>query len=167
MLPVYAAPPNIVLILADDLGYTDLGSYGSEIRTPTLDALAERGIRFSNYHTAASCAPTRAMILTGIDNHLAGVVNIPEAIPPEQSDRPNYQGVVSPHVATVASKLLTSGYHTYLSGKWHLGHQPEQQPSARGFERTVAMADTGMTTSSKNPTSPFMLRQIGTKTVQS
>lgn len=155
VLPVYAAPPNIVLILADDLGYTDIGSYGSEIRTPTLDALAERGIRFSNYHTAASCAPTRAMILTGIDNHLAGVANIPEAIPPEQSDHPNYQGVLSPHVETVASKLLASGYHTYLSGKWHLGHQPEQRPSARGFERTVAMADTGSDNWQQKPYIPI------------
>ena len=73
--------PNIVLILADDLGFTDLSSYGSEIRTPTIDRLAESGVKFSNYHTSASCAPSRAMILTGVNNHLAGVPNIPEALP--------------------------------------------------------------------------------------
>ncbi len=154
-LPIYAKPPNIVLILADDLGYTDIGAYGSEVRTPHLDALAEQGIRFSNYHTAASCAPTRAMLLTGIDNHLAGVANIPEAIPPEQSDHPNYQGVLSPQVETIESKLLSSGYHTYMSGKWHLGHKPHERPSARGFERTVAMADTGSDNWEQKPYIPI------------
>ena len=75
--------PNIVLVLADDLGFSDLGSYGSEINTPNLDAIAEEGLRFSNYHTAANCAPARAMLLTGVDAHLAGVPNIPEMLPPE------------------------------------------------------------------------------------
>ena len=75
--------PNIVLVLADDLGFSDLGSYGSEINTPNLDAIAEQRLRFSNYHTAANCAPARAMLLTGVDAHLAGVPNIPEMLPPE------------------------------------------------------------------------------------
>ena len=69
--------PNIVLVLADDLGFTDLASYGSEISTPTIDALARQGVSFTNYHTAANCAPSRAMLLTGVDAHLAGVPNIP------------------------------------------------------------------------------------------
>ena len=81
--------PNIVLILADDLGFSDVGVYGSEIATPTIDALAERGVAFTNFHTAASCAPSRAMLLTGVDSHRAGVANIPEAIPPEQAHSPN------------------------------------------------------------------------------
>ncbi|MEC9285848.1 MAG: sulfatase-like hydrolase/transferase, partial [Pseudomonadota bacterium] len=84
--------PNIVLILADDLGFSDVGAYGSEIATPTIDALANRGIAFTNFHTAASCAPSRAMLLTGVDSHRAGVANIPEAIPPEQAHSPNYRG---------------------------------------------------------------------------
>ncbi|MDC3344382.1 sulfatase-like hydrolase/transferase, partial [Pseudomonadales bacterium] len=76
--------PNIVFLLADDLGYTDIAPYGSEVNTPTLQALADTGIRFSNYHTAANCAPARAMLLTGVSNHLAGVPNIPEMLSAEQ-----------------------------------------------------------------------------------
>ena len=76
--------PNIVFLLADDLGYTDIAPFGSEISTPTLAALAEQGVRFANYHTAANCAPARAMLLTGVNNHLAGVANIPEMLAPEQ-----------------------------------------------------------------------------------
>ena len=75
-----ADPPNIVLILADDLGFTDIAPYGSEINTPTLSMLAQAGVRFTNYHSAANCAPARAMLLTGVDNHLAGVPNIPEML---------------------------------------------------------------------------------------
>ncbi|MEM7534600.1 MAG: sulfatase-like hydrolase/transferase, partial [Chloroflexota bacterium] len=82
--------PNVIVILADDLGYTDLGAYGSEIDTPNLDRLADQRVKFSNYHTSPSCAPSRAMLLTGVDNHLAGVPNIPEALPPEQSGYENY-----------------------------------------------------------------------------
>ena len=82
--------PNIVLVLADDLGFTDLGSYGSEISTPTLDALAREGVRFTNYHSAANCAPARAMLLTGVDAHVAGVPNIPEMLAPEQQRHSHY-----------------------------------------------------------------------------
>jgi arylsulfatase/uncharacterized sulfatase len=80
--------PNIVVILADDLGYSDVGTYGSEISTPNIDQLALQGLRFSNYRTSASCAPTRAMLLTGVDSHRAGVANIAEALTPEQSHSP-------------------------------------------------------------------------------
>ena len=79
-----ALRPNIVFILADDLGYTDIASYGGEVSTPALSALAENGVRFTNYHTAANCAPARAMLLTGVDSHAAGVSNIPELLAPEQ-----------------------------------------------------------------------------------
>ena len=116
-----AQQPNIVLILADDLGFTDIAPYGSEISTPSLAALANEGVRFTNYHTAASCAPARAMLLTGVDSHRAGVASIPEAIPPEQSHFDGYQGVLGNNVVTVASLLEGAGYHTYMSGKWHLG----------------------------------------------
>ena len=101
--------PNIVLILADDLGFTDIAPYGSEIRTSTLTALAETGVRFTNYHTGASCAPSRAMLLTGVDNHRAGVPNIPEMIPPEQSRHENYRGTLGLNVVTVASLLQDAG----------------------------------------------------------
>jgi arylsulfatase A-like enzyme len=95
--------PNIVLVIADDLGFSDIAPYGSEIQTPTISALAENGIRFTNYHTAASCAPTRAMLLTGVDSHRNGVANIPETIPPEQSGHANYRGELSHNAVTVAS----------------------------------------------------------------
>lgn len=135
--------PNIVLILADDLGFSDIAPYGSEIQTPHLTALANNGMQFTNYHTAASCAPSRAMLLTGVDSHRNGVPNIPETIPPEQKRFPHYQGTLDTKVATVAEILKSSGYHTYIAGKWHLGNTREQLPSSRGFERTFALGATG------------------------
>jgi arylsulfatase A-like enzyme len=138
-----AAQPNIVLVLADDLGFSDIAPYGSEIQTPTLSALAQRGISFTNYHTAASCAPTRGMLLTGVDSHRNGVPNIPETISPEQRAHPNYRGTLGHNVVTVASLLQDAGYHTYMAGKWHLGQTRDLLPFRRGFERTVTMADSG------------------------
>jgi len=138
-----AAPPNIVLILADDLGFTDTAPYGSEISTPHIARLAAEGVRFSNYHTAASCAPTRAMLLSGVDSHRNGVPNIPESLPPYQLEQPHYRGTLSHDVVTIATWLREAGYHTYMTGKWHLGMTPDLLPSARGFERTITMADTG------------------------
>lgn len=147
--------PNIVLILADDLGFTDIAPYGSEIRTPTLTALAESGVRFTNYHTGASCAPSRAMLMTGVDNHRAGVPNIPEMIPPEQKQYENYRGTLGLNVVTVASLLQDAGYHTYMAGKWHLGKTPDLLPSRRGFERTLALADSGADNWEQKPYLPI------------
>ena len=138
-----SARPNIVFILADDLGYTDIASYGSEVHTPALDALAAQGTSFTNYHTAANCAPARAMLLTGVDSHLAGVPNIPEMLAPEQRKHANYQGVLGDDVVTVATLLEDAGYHTYMAGKWHLGMEPDKRPSRRGFQRTMVMMDSG------------------------
>ena len=152
----FATPqPNIVLILADDLGFTDIASYGSEINTPTLSQLADDGIRFTNYHTAASCAPSRAMLLTGVDSHRNGVPNILEAIPPEQKTHSNYQGTLGHNVVTVATLLRDAGYHTYMSGKWHLGQTPDLLPGQRGFERSVAMADSGADNWEQKPYLPI------------
>ena len=135
--------PNIVFILADDLGYSDIAPFGSEVNTPNLSALAEQGLIFTNYHTGPNCAPSRAMLLTGVDSHLAGVPNIPEMIAPEQRVHPNYQGVLGDDVVTVATLLEDAGYNTYMAGKWHLGMEPQKRPSRRGFKRTVAMMDSG------------------------
>ena len=150
-----AAPPNIVLVLADDLGFSDPGPYGSEINTPTLSELARNGISFSNYHTAASCAPTRGMLLTGVDSHRNGVPNIPETISPDQAQYENYRGTLSFKVVTVASLLQSAGYHTYMAGKWHLGDEPDLLPYRRGFERTVTMADSGADNWEQKPYLPI------------
>ena len=158
LLFAQADRPNIVLILADDLGFSDIAPYGSEIQTPTLSALAENGISFSNYHTAASCAPTRAMMLTGVDSHRNGVPNIPETIPPELAQYENYQGTLSHGVVTVATLLQDSGYHTYMAGKWHLGQTPDLLPIRRGFGRTITMADTGADNWEQKPYIPIYER---------
>ncbi|MDC0995804.1 arylsulfatase [Pseudomonadales bacterium] len=152
---VFADRPNIVLVLADDLGFSDIAPYGGEVSTPNLTALAEAGIKFTNYHTAASCAPSRAMLLTGVDSHRNGVPNIPEAIPPEQGIHAHYAGTLNRNVVTVATLLQDEGYHTYLAGKWHLGKEVDQLPSRRGFERTVALADTGADNWEQKPYIPI------------
>ncbi len=139
-----AAKPNIIVILADDLGYSDIASYGSEISTPNLDQLAQEGLRFSQYYTSASCAPTRAMLLTGVDSHRAGVANISEALTPAQSHSPFYRGTLNDNVITIARLLKDAGYHTNMTGKWHLGYEdPSLMPSNRGFEQTVMMPFSG------------------------
>ncbi|MEP0391885.1 MAG: arylsulfatase [Erythrobacter sp.] len=147
--------PNIVFILADDLGYSDLAPYGSEISTPNLSVLADQGLVFTNYHTGPNCAPSRAMLLTGVDSHLAGVPNIPEMIAPEQRAHPNYQGVLGDDVVTVATLLEDAGYNTYMAGKWHLGMEPNKLPSRRGFKRTVAMMDSGADNWEQRPYLPI------------
>ena len=139
-----AAKPNIIVILADDLGYSDIASYGSEISTPNLDQLAQEGLRFSRYYTSASCAPTRAMLLTGVDSHRAGVANIAEALTPAQSHSPFYRGTLNHNVVTIARLLKDAGYHTNMTGKWHLGYEdPSLMPSNRGFEQTMIMPFSG------------------------
>ncbi len=147
--------PNIVFLLADDLGYTDIAPYGSEVSTPTLSRLAQAGVRFTNYHTAANCAPARAMLLTGVSSHLAGVPNIPEMLAPEQRVHENYQGVLGDNVVTIATLLESAGYHTYMAGKWHLGATPGKLPSQRGFERTVALMDSGADNWEQRPYLPI------------
>ena len=151
----FAKPPNIVLILADDLGFTDTQPYGSEIPTPNISRLADEGLMFTNYHTAANCSPTRAMLLTGVDCHRNGVPNIPEAIPSELAEHAHYQGTLNHNVVTIATQLKDAGYHTYMTGKWHLGKTPDLLPSQRGFERTVTMADTGADNWEKKTYSPL------------
>ena len=135
--------PNIVVLLADDLGFTDLGSFGGEISTPHLDDLARHGTRFSNFHVSASCSPTRAMLLTGVDNHRNGVGNMRETIPREHAGRPGYLSVLDTNVVTIATLLRDGGYRTYASGKWHVGKEPHNLPPARGFDRSIVQGDSG------------------------
>ena len=135
--------PNFVILVADDWGFSDVGAFGGEIATPHLDALAARGSRFSNFHVAATCSPTRAMLLTGVDHHRNGVGNMPETTPPEQEGKPGYAGVLAPDTVTLATMLRDAGYHTYVAGKWHVGKAPENLPGRRGFERSFIQADSG------------------------
>lgn len=138
-----SAPPNIVLILVDDAGLMDLGAFGGEASTPNIDALAQQGMMFTNYHTTPVCAPSRAMLLTGADSHLTGLANIPEFLTEEQQQQPGYEGILNNKVKTVASHLKEVGYNTYISGKWHLGHTETSLPSKRGFDRTFILDASG------------------------
>src|SRR6476469_4214459 len=133
--------PNIVIILGDDMGFGDMGSFGGEIKTPNLDALAKEGARFTNFYTHASCSPTRSMLLTGVDTHLNGLGNMDEWTAPNQRGVPGYEGYLNNRVVTLPQLLKGAGYHTYMVGKWHLGKAPEQIPAARGFERDFSLLD--------------------------
>lgn len=117
--------PNILFIMADDLGYSDVGFFGSEIRTPNLDELALGGLRFTNFHAAQNCAPTRAMLMSGTTTREAGVNDLDD---PLRAD-----------VATLSERLVAAGYHTYMAGKWNLGYHPEDGPAERGFESSYAL----------------------------
>ena len=141
--PAWAKRPNIVVLLADDWGFSDVGAFGSEINTPHLNQLAQSGTRFSNFHVSASCSPTRSMLLTGVDNHLNGVGNMRETIPQSHVGRAGYLSVLNQRVVTVASLLQDQGYRTYAAGKWHVGKEPHNLPPARGFDRSLVMGDSG------------------------
>ena len=133
-----AAPkPNIVLIMADDMGYSDLGCYGSEIPTPHLDALAAGGLRFTQFYNSARCSPTRAALLTGLHPHQAGMGRLAEeAIGLTTQPPAAYLGYLNNRCLTLAEALRPAGYHTYLAGKWHLGQRDESKwPLQRGFDR--------------------------------
>jgi len=127
--------PSILLIVADDMGQTDLGIYGSEIRTPNLDQLASRGLMLTSYYASPLCAPTRAMLLSGTDNHRAGEGLMDQTV--EGAD--GYEGHLNDRVATLASRLKKVGYHTYMAGKWHLGYRDEQSAASRGFDRSFTL----------------------------
>jgi arylsulfatase A-like enzyme len=144
-VPVSAqpGPPNVVILLADDWGFSDVGAFGGEIRTPHLDALARAGVRFTNFHVAGSCSPTRAMLQTGISNHRAGLGNMPETIPPAHVGKTGYDQVLSFNAVTLATLFRDAGYLTVLTGKWHLGKTPDRLPTARGYDHAFSMSDAG------------------------
>ncbi len=136
-----ARRPNIVIILGDDLGFADIGAFGSEIETPNLDLLAKDGVRFANFYTHASCSPTRSMLLSGVDTHVNGLGNMDEWTAPNQWGVEGYEGYLNNRVVTLPQLLKETGYHTYMVGKWHLGKAPDQIPAARGFERDFSLLD--------------------------
>jgi arylsulfatase len=132
-----AEKPNIVLILADDLGWSDIGCYGGEIQTPNLDALAKGGVRFTQFYNSARCCPTRASLLTGLYPHQAGVGSMTNDRGPEH---PGYRGTLQPNTVTLAEVLRDAGYRTYMVGKWHLRNEKtDVKPTDRGFDEFYGM----------------------------
>ena len=163
--------PNFLIIVADDLGFSDVGCFGGEIRTPNIDKLGLSGIRHTGFHSAAACSyvllpifrwpsvakhwnrPTRAMIMTGTDHHIAGLGNLVEwtdfsgqnfpagskYTTAPQRGMPGYEGYLNERVATLPEILKDNGYLTLMAGKWHLGLKPERSPQTRGFERSFAL----------------------------
>ncbi|MFN7179802.1 arylsulfatase [Hyphomonas sp.] len=138
-----ADKPNFVVMLIDDAAFMDLGIYGGEARTPNIDALASGGAMFTHYYTSPLCSPSRAMLLTGMDNHLTGVATIPEVLPKEHEGKPGYTMSLEPGVLTLATRLKPAGYRTLMTGKWHLGSGKDDLPSAHGFDHSFALDASG------------------------
>lgn len=135
--------PNFLVIVADDLGFSDIGAFGGEINTPNLDRLANAGIRFTDFHSAPACSPTRAMLLTGTDHHVAGIGTMLEMAAPEFEGAPGYEGYLNDRVVALPELLRDAGYLTLMSGKWHLGDTIDRSPWARGFDRSFALLPAG------------------------
>ena len=135
--------PNFLVIVADDLGYSDIGAFGGEINTPNLDRLAYAGVRFTDFHSAPACSPTRAMLLSGTDHHIAGIGTMLEVAGPAFHGAPGYEGYLNDRVVALPELLRDAGYFTLMSGKWHLGNTIDRSPWARGFERSFALLPAG------------------------
>ena len=125
-----AKPPNIILIMADDMGFSDIGCYGSEIATPNLDRLAKGGLRFTQFYNGARCCPTRAALLTGLYPHQAGIGHMVE-----NRGAPSYQGYLNDRCVTLGEAMREGGYTTLMTGKWHVGEKQPHWPKDRGFDR--------------------------------
>lgn len=147
--------PNILIILADDMGFGDIGAFGSEIETPNIDSLAKEGIHLTNFHVGAACSPTRTMLMTGVDNHLAGLGNMLEIQADNQFGKPGYEGHLNESVVTIATLMRDAGYHTYMVGKWHLGNTEKTIPHARGFEKSFALMESGADNWIEQPYGPM------------
>ncbi|MEL7121408.1 MAG: arylsulfatase [Bacteroidota bacterium] len=130
--------PNIIFIMADDMGYSDLGYYGSGIETPNLDKLAKEGVLFSQFYNTGRCCPTRATLMTGLYNHQTGMGDMVQG-----RNHPNYQGYLNESCITIAEILKEQDYLTMMSGKWHLGNDPAYWPQKRGFERFYGIPEGG------------------------
>jgi arylsulfatase len=135
--------PNFLLIVVDDMGYSDCEPFGGEIRTPNLVKLAKGGARFRNFYVSPLCAPTRSLLLTGVDNHLNGLGVMPPMHTMNQFLKPGYEGTLNGRVMTIAEILRENGYSTFISGKWHLGKNKGQRPEDRGFDRVFSLLGGG------------------------
>jgi arylsulfatase len=146
-VPGSAPRPNVIVIMADDLGFSDLGSYGSEIATPHLDRLAREGLRYTQFYNTSRCCPSRASLMTGLYPHQAGVGHMVDVYAQARRDAfasPAYTDRLDPRTPTIAEALQPAGYRTFMVGKWHLGYRPEEWPAARGFERSFVMIEGAM-----------------------
>lgn len=135
--------PNVLLILADDLGFSDIEPFGGEISTPNLKKIANEGATLTNFYTGPTCSVTRSMLLTGNDNHQAGFGMMTEHLQPEQKGKVGYEGHLNNRVITLAEILKVDGYASFISGKWHLGANKDSQPKARGFDRSFTLMPGG------------------------
>ncbi|MEO1081717.1 MAG: sulfatase-like hydrolase/transferase [Pseudomonadota bacterium] len=135
--------PNILVVVADDLGYSDIQPFGGEIRTPTLTRLADKGLRLGNFHTHTMCTPTRAMLLTGVNNHAVGIGTMAGEARGAQTGAPGYEAYLRPGVPTIAELLQDAGYQTWVSGKWDLGGRkdPALLPDQRGFAKSFVLVE--------------------------
>ena len=143
--PAWAqARPNIVMIMVDDAGLMDFEPFGGEAKMPTIQKLADQGVRFTQHRSSPLCAPSRAMLLTGIDNHLTGIATIPEILPPEHKNASGYSMALEPGIRTIADRLREAGYRTYMTGKWHMGSRTVQElPISHGFDRSFILDASG------------------------
>lgn len=147
--------PNIVLILVDDAALMDFGVYGGEARTPNIDALTARGAMFRRHYSSPLCSPSRAMLLTGMDNHQTGIATIPEVLPKEHVGKPGYTMHLEPGILTLADRLSAAGYRTLMSGKWHLGSGAGDLPNAHGFDHSLALDASGADNWSEKSYMPY------------
>lgn len=132
--------PNIVMIVTDDLGYSDVSPFGSSINTPNIEALAKEGMKLTNFHSGPGCSPSRSMMMTGIDNHPIGLATMDDAPQSKsQKGKPGYEGTLNKRAVILPELLKDNGYNTYLSGKWHLGKEPGFLPRDRGYTDGFAM----------------------------
>jgi arylsulfatase A-like enzyme len=144
--------PNIIIILADDMGYSDIGCFGSETKTPNLDALGKTGIKMTQFYNASRCCPTRASLMTGLYQHQAGVGDMVNT-----RTQPAYEGYLNQNCVTIAEALKAGGYNTLMAGKWHIGQAPEHWPVKRGFDHYFGLIDGA--SSYFNPTMPYRPNQ--------
>jgi arylsulfatase len=156
--PPAPAKPNIVVILVDDMGFSDIGCYGSEIPTPHLDALAKNGLRFTQFYNTGRCCPTRAALLTGVYPHQAGVGHMTE-----NRGAVGYEGRLNAQCATIAEALQPAGYFTAMTGKWHVGLKDGAAPWDRGFDRSLNAAAGGF----YQPDSPRALLFLNSEKIAS
>lgn len=140
---VVAGRPNIVLIIGDDVGFSDLSPFGSDIQTPNLATLAKEGVTFTRYHTPPACSPTRAQLHNGIDHHLIGLGRWDYAPFPGRDGLTGYEGYLTSNKVSVAELLRDAGYHTFIAGKWHQGHEQHTDPAYNGFEQSYVLLEGG------------------------